>query len=660
MDSGGENSGLRQIVQLPPVVAGVIALFVITALLLARGSGALQFLDLATWDIFTSIRTAAAVPGDRLVVVAVSEDDIAALGSWPLSDEMLNRAVETIIAQGARVIGLDMYRDIPIAPGTDALNRTFRENGMIYGVKKFASANAPGVRPHPVLEESGRVGFSDLVVDPSGIVRRGLLFLDDRNTVSYSLSLRLALAYMAEEGVNPQPGEPDPSHIRLGNVTISPLEKNDGPYLGADTAGYQFLLDYSDGKHGFPQVNLAQLLDGDFPEGFFRDRIVILGVSAQSVKDTFFTPYNSGSGLDVGMPGIQVHALITSQLLHAGLDNVVPPQSVPEVWEMLWALLWIVAGVMVGLSHMSFYRLFAIILAGIGLNIAIGYFTFTGGWWFSVIPPALGWLVSAGIMTAYLSRYERRQRGLLMNLFARHVSTDVADEIWRHREQYFTGGRLRSQKVNVTTLFSDIEHFTSISEKLDPESLMGWLNEYMEEMATLIMEHHGIVDDYYGDAIKGDFGVPVIRNTREQERQDAENAVSCALAMRDRLDTINERCSRQGLPHLRMRLGICTGNVVAGCLGSSMRMKYTTIGDPVNTAARLESMDKQSFGASHDITDCRILIAESTREMLGNRFLLTPVGSLELKGKEQSVQVFSVDGHADSTVIPLHGREVKL
>lgn len=659
MADSNSSAGLRNIIRLPPVVGGIIALLVITSLLLARGSGGLQFLDLTTWDLFVSFKTGSAQPSERLAMVAVTEDDIAALGSWPLTDEMLNRALGIINEQGARVIGLDMYRDTPIPPGTDELSRTFAGNDRIYGVKKFASANAPGVRPHPALEKAGRVGFSDVVVDTNGIVRRGLLFLDDRNTVSYSFALRLALAYLAEEGIHPQPGETDASHIRLGEVTIPPLERNDGPYFAADTAGYQFLLDYSDGKHGFPVVSLSRLLAGDFPGHFFRDKVVILGVSAQSVKDIFFTPYNSGVGLDEGTSGIQVHALITSQLLRAGLDGARPPLSVPEVWQMLWALLWIVAGVAIGLSQLSFNRMFVIMLAGIAIIVVAGYLAFTRGWWLAVMPPGLGWLAATGIMTAYLSRYERQQRGLLMNLFARHVSPDVADEIWRNREQYFTDGRMRSQKLCVTTLFCDIEHFTAVSEKLDPESLMGWLNEYMEEMATLIMQHKGIVDDYYGDAIKGDFGVPVIRTTREQERQDAENAVSCALAMRDRLLTINKRCSDQGLPHLRMRVGISTGDVVAGCLGSSMRMKYTTIGDPVNIAARLESLDKQSFDSGPGATDCRILIAGSNRVLLGNRFLLQPFGSLELKGKEDQVQVYSVEGYADSTVVALHDRGVK-
>jgi len=98
---------------------------------------------------------------------------------------------------------------------------------------------------------------------------------------------------------------------------------------------------------------------------------------------------------------------------------------------------------------------------------------------------------------------------------------------------------------------------------------------------------------------------------------------------------------------------------VAGCLGSSMRMKYTTIGDPVNTAARLESLDKQSFGAGLDGTDCRILVADSTRRLLGSRFMLEPVGRVDLKGKEQAVQVYRVDGHAGSTVVVLHGRGAK-
>lgn len=526
-------------------------------------------------------------------------------------------------------------------------------------MKKIASANAPGVRPHPTLAAAGRVGFSDVVVDASGIVRRGLLFLDDRNTVSYSLALQLALAYLAGEGIVPQAGSPDPTWLRLGDVTLAPLESNDGPYHGADTAGYQFLLDYSDGKRGFPAVTLDDLLAGRFPDGFFRNRIVILGVSAQSVKDCYFTPFNSAFGLREGLPGIQVHAMITSQLLHAALDGHRPPGTVAESWEMLWSLFWIVLGVGAGLALVSFYRLFAVVLAGSGVIVAAGYAAFSAGWWFSVMPPLLGWLSSAGLMTAYLSRYERQQRNLLMNLFARHVSPDVADEIWQNREQYFSGGRMRPHKLMVTTLFSDIEHFTSVSERLEPEALMGWLNDYMEEMASLVMEHGGVVDDFYGDAIKGDFGVPVIRTGELQYRQDAEHAVHCALAMRARLDTINEKCAARGLPCVRMRVGICTGYVVAGCLGSTTRMKYTTIGDSVNTAARLEGLDKQSFGSTN-VTDCRILVSESTHEPLGGRFMTTPVGSYDLKGKEKSVRVYSVDGHAeDANVVEMRGRRVK-
>jgi adenylate cyclase len=658
MTASGSYARLAELVKIPAVMGGLIAVCVIGALLLARATGGLQFLDLATWDLFISLRSGHATPSGRIVLVAVTEDDIERLGTWPLTDATLNRAVQAIDTAGARVIGVDIYRDTPVPPGSEQLAGIFSRNDRIYGVKKFASARTPGVRPHPALAAAGRVGFSDMVVDASGIVRRGLLFLDDRNTVSYSLALQLALAYLADEGIRPQPGSPDPTHIRLGDVTLAPLESNDGPYHGADTAGYQFLLDYSDGKRGFPAVTFGDLLAGRFPDGFFRDKVAILGVSAQSVKDSFFTPFNSGIGLREGLPGIQVHAMITSQLLHAALDGRRPPRTVAEPWELLWSLCWIVLGVAAGLALVSFYRLFAVMLAGSGVIVATGYAAFAAGWWFSVMPPLLGWLSSAGLMTAYLSRYERQQRSLLMNLFARHVSTDVADEIWRNREQYFSGGRLRSHKLMVTTLFSDIEHFTSVSERLDPEALMGWLNDYMEEMAGLIMEYGGVVDDFYGDAIKGDFGVPVIRTSAAQHRQDAEHAVRCALDMRGRLETINERCSAHGLPRVRMRVGICTGYVVAGCLGSTMRMKYTTIGDPVNTAARLESLDKQSFGGMES-TDCRILVAESTYELLGGHFMATPVGSYDLKGKEQPVRVYAVDGHADTNVVKLRGRGVK-
>ncbi|MCA9573539.1 MAG: adenylate/guanylate cyclase domain-containing protein, partial [Myxococcales bacterium] len=194
---------------------------------------------------------------------------------------------------------------------------------------------------------------------------------------------------------------------------------------------------------------------------------------------------------------------------------------------------------------------------------------------------------------------ERADRATLMQIFSRHVSGDVANALWQQRDQFLEGGRPRSQRLDATVLFTDLRGFTTVSERLDPQSLMDWLNEYMEAMANQVSAHHGIVDKYIGDAVMAVFGVPLARTSEAETRADARNAIECALGMERELARLNAHWRAAGLPEARMRVGIFTGPLVAGSLGSANRLNYTVIGDTVNTASRLESYDK-SVGAEHD------------------------------------------------------------
>jgi len=236
-----------------------------------------------------------------------------------------------------------------------------------------------------------------------------------------------------------------------------------------------------------------------------------------------------------------------------------------------------------------------------------------------------------------------------MELFSKNVSPAVADELWKHRDSFMQGGRLEAQTLRITVLFSDLANFTPVAERLTPTELLNWLNEYMETMASLVTQYGGVVDNYIGDAIKADFGVPVPRTTEAEIRQDAVNAVSCALAMRGQLEQLNEFWSAQGSPRVRIRVGIATGSVVAGCLGSTQRIKYTTIGDVVNTAARLESFGKEAPGSSPD-TQCEVLLSDRTAECLGDRFELQSVGVASLKGKSEGVMVYRLLGEKSAVV----------
>jgi adenylate cyclase len=274
---------------------------------------------------------------------------------------------------------------------------------------------------------------------------------------------------------------------------------------------------------------------------------------------------------------------------------------------------------------------------------AVTFYAFVQGWWLPFAPPGLAWLTASGVVAAYLSNYEKTEKKLLMDLFSKNVSPAVADELWKHRDRFMHGGRLEAQTLPITVLFSDLANFTPVAERLTPPELLNWLNEYMEAMASLVTQYGGVVDNYIGDAIKADFGVPVPRTTEAEIHQDAVNAVSCVLAMRRQMERLNEFWSAQGSPQVRIRVGIATGSVVAGCLGSTQRIKYTTIGDVVNTAARLESFGKDAPGSSPDRL-CEVLLSDRTAECLGDRFELEPVGVCGLKGKSEGVMVYRLLG----------------
>ena len=252
--------------------------------------------------------------------------------------------------------------------------------------------------------------------------------------------------------------------------------------------------------------------------------------------------------------------------------------------------------------------------------------------------------LSSMASTAVEHSREKGQRAVLMQLFSKHVSPQVAEALWEQREQFLKGGRPRSQSLTVTAMFTDLEGFSTLSEKQDPEVLMKWLNTYMEMVTTTVMEHGGVVDDFFGDGVKINFGVPIPRTTEDDIGRDAVNAVTCALAMEAKMGALNATMAAEGFQPLRMRIGIYTGPVVAGSLGSADRMKYTTLGDTVNTAARLESFSKELHLPHLESRSCRILIGEPTRRYLGEQFELQRVGDMELKGKATKITTFCVLG----------------
>ncbi len=623
-----------------PALAGVCIFLVVFVMIeFLRAGGGLQALELAAYDALLRWRPPAEAPDERVVLIKITDRDISMLGHWPISDERLAEAIEKIAHAGPRAIGFDLYRDLPVPPGGERLRSAFESTPQLVFAEKFGRGDEPAVPAPPALVGSDRAGFADLMVDPGGVVRRALLFLDDGERVAYSLPLRLALLYLAAEGIGPEPGSPDPAHIKLGPTTLVPFARDDGAYVDADDRGYQVLLDFHGGLAPFRSYSLEELLAGRMPAEAMRDKLVLVGVTADSVKDFFITPFSGEHDVMASIPGMYLHAHAARQFLRQALDGAPPVRVLTARIEQVWTMLWTAFGVLLAMKLRNLVRLvvalaLSLTMLAVGAYVAMGH-----AWWIPLAPPALGLLAALVMGVAYLASLERTERRFVMEIFAKHVSGDVADEIWRQRDNLLSDGRIEARELTVTVLFSDLADFTPIAEQLSAREMMGWLNDYMECMAGLVFAYGGVVDDYYGDAIKANFGAPLARTTQAEIADDARRAVSCALAMAEAMNEINARYAKQALPPARMRIGLSTGRVVAGCLGSADRMKYTTIGDVVNTAARLQAYGKEIAELPGP---CTIVIAGTTKELLDDDFDLRFVGDASLKGKQQSVPAWRV------------------
>jgi adenylate cyclase len=636
------TGSLLRSVKRPVLIAQFGGALVFLAIMGLRLLGGMEFLELPSYDLCIRWQPKIKETYPQIVLIEITEEDINALGEWPMADETLSRTLSLVLNMQPIAVGIDLFRDLPVPPGTEILNSVLSENGSIVAAWKFGES---GIPPPPSLRNTEQLGFNDVIVDPGGIVRRGLLFLDDGKDVFHSFSLRLALLFLGSRGIVPTPDIRNPQHLRLGNTTVPPFESNDGGYRDADARGYQYLLDYRVDGSAFRSYTLEDLLTGHVQEGAIRDRIVLIGVNSQSVKDFFYTPFSRGIGEKRHVAGVRLQAHMLDQILRFALNAHSPVKSMTQAQQGWWILLWSLFGGTIGLMGRSPARFALAASGGTIIILAAGFLAFLRQLWIPVVPPVLAYLVSGVLVTVYMSSREKKDRAMLMQLFSKHVSREVAETIWQEREQIIRHGRPLSRNLTITSFFSDLRGFASLSEKLDPQDLMEWLNSYLETMTRVIMDHGGVVDDYAGDGIKANFGAPLLTTGAIGIAQDAVNAVKCALAMWKELNRLNDLWQGKGYPSLSIRIGIYTGPAVAGPLGSPERMKYTTVGDTVNTASRLESYDKEF---AKDVT-CRILIGESTLRHVGHLFKTERIGVVNLKGKETKISIYRVLGNEPAT-----------
>ena len=644
---------LRKISRSPGLVSLLIGMLAFGVVLTIRRLGLFQGAELRIYDTFLRWRARDAPDDPRIVLIKITEEDISnpQLGDWPLWDADLARLLRILEEHRPAAIGIDLYRNLPVPKNGSQLgqlNDVLLSNNNIICIWTTGDPHHHGIAPPAVLEPyPERLGINSFTPDYQidKIVRRGVLFLDVGTNSLPSLTLQLAELYLDAHHIQIKP---DPNnYLQLGRTVFRPFEKDDGAYVNADAGGYQLLLDFK-GPKKFPSYTLTQALSGQIPAGALHDKVVILGVTADYAMDYFVTP------IEYQHRGVEVHAQMLNQLLRAGLEGDRPLGVWQEWKELIWILLWCLVGTAIGFWVRSPWKFVLVTSACLLALGGCAWGSFRAGWWILSATPATAFLVSAIVVVSYASYYEKTQRGSIMNLFSKHVSREVAEAVWSQRDAFLEGGRPRAQEVTATVLFTDLKGYSSLSERLGPAAVMEWLNEYMSATTQAVIDNGGVVHKYFGDSIMAVFGVPLIRTTEREIKQDAINAVRCALAMEETLLRLNSQWKERGMQMGSMRVGIHTGPLMAGSLGSADRMEYAVIGDTVNTASRLESFDKDLASQTSGNEYCRILIGETTYKLLDGQFHTELVGTLPLKGKAEKVTIYKVVGKAGEHTAVAH------
>ncbi|NET59025.1 MAG: CHASE2 domain-containing protein [Symploca sp. SIO2E6] len=386
----------------------VASLTVTSLLLIGRQLGFPEPLERSAYDRLLQLRPALP-PDERLLVVEISEEDLQSLEEWPMTDKLMNQLLGQLEQYQPAVIGVDIFRDIPVPPGHHQLSNRLKNSDRIIPI---CSREQGGGTPQPSIVPQDRIGLSDLPIDPNGIVRRGLLFdynTTDGCTTHYSFSFQLARRYLEQKGIQPETIKQDQQeYLKLGEVIFKPLLPHSGAYQKADTGGYQILLNYRSSDSPGRKVTLTEVLNNQIDPSWVKDRIVLIGVSAPSLKDNFYTPYSFAQKQIQQMPGVMIHGQLVSQILSTVLDNRPLFWFWPEWGEALWIWGWSFAG---GFLVLVFRHPGKLVLAeGVAisllLGISVGLFFWSG--WIPVVAPSLG-LITAGIGVLAYSAYKTLQ-----------------------------------------------------------------------------------------------------------------------------------------------------------------------------------------------------------------------------------------------------------
>ncbi len=619
-------------------------------------------------------------PQPRVVLAVVDEKSINQEGKWVWPREKFTRLVQKLSEAGARVVAFDIgfleesNRDLlhtigeiqqaarQLAPQNPALDRYFEDLGReahsdlqlaraiadsrarivlgyffhmnrdglthlgekdfkdlqkrvrqgVYPMVRYASrqaqavplieAVAPQSNVSPIAEAASHAGFFNMFPDSDGVVRWIPAVVKFRDT------LYAPLAVMAASADADQPISVAVEEYGVQSVRIGPVQ------LPTDELG-RLLINYRGPARTFPHIPVTDILNDQVPKEALADKIVLVGATAVGIYDLRVTPFGSV------FPGIEIHASVLDSILSQDFLQQPNWAAVFDLAAMLLmglAVWWIHGRTGVVTGTICAVALF-------GAYIGLCQYLFTArGWILAMVYPLLVLVLAYVSITALKYIVESRQKKFIRDAFSTYLAPSVVKQLIETPERLVLGGEERQ----ITAFFSDLQGFTSISERLSATELVELLNEFLTEMTDIILASEGTVDKFEGDAIIAFFGAP-------NEIPD-HAAVAClvCLQMQQRLAQLRAAWQAQGKPELKMRIGLNSGPAVVGNMGSKQRMDYTMMGDSVNTAARLEGVNK--------VYGTYTLISASTYRSAAEQIVARELDAINVVGKSEPVAIYEL------------------
>ena len=470
-----------------------------------------------------------------------------------------------------------------------------------------AIIHAYAVQPNlPAISEAAEnSGYFNAFPDTDGVIRWAPLVIKFGENYYASLALSMLVQYLEWPMLNLQIAEYGVDGILLDKLRIPTDEEG------------RLLINYLGPASTFPHYSVSDILANRIPAEKIKGKIVLVGATATGVYDMRNTPFSSV------YPGVEIHATVIDNILHQNF-------LVHSGWiKFIDLFIILFVGLLVGIflprlkavSGMAFslVLLVAFILINRYIYVHLNI-------WMNVVYPALT------IATAYLGitvyRYvtEEREKKKIRGAFQYYLTASVVNEILKDPNKLKLGG----DKKNLSVLFSDIRGFTTISEKLSPEKLVQLLNEYLTAMTNIVFKYDGLLDKYIGDAVMAVFGAPL------DQPDHARRSCLTAIEMMSELKRLQGKWEKEGWPPINIGIGINTGDMVVGNMGSEMRFDYTVMGDSVNLASRLEGTNKE-YGTN-------IIISEFTHDVIKDDFFCRELDAVRVKGKKRPVRIFELLG----------------